>query len=119
MPAYSPRSFVSPTTIAARNCTKCIEACPSGALQPGKQAKFARPIGFPQVDMDVCLLGNDRDCSACSSACPYEAITLLFVEADYTVRLQINQGKCPGCGACEVACPTTPKAIVVRPFGVR
>lgn len=98
-------------------CTRCLDVCPSGALRPLSLAeKIQAPLGVPQVDMNICLLSDDRECSVCRNRCPFEAIQLIFSEADYTLRPQVDLKKCPGCGACEVACPTQPKkAIVVRP----
>jgi ferredoxin-type protein NapG len=67
--------------------------------------------------MDICLLGDDRECSLCRSWCPYEAITYEFSEIEYTLVPKIDPKKCPGCGACEMVCPTSPtKAIVVYPL---
>ena len=78
--------------------------------------KLAARIGLARVDMDVCLLAEDRECSACRNSCPFEAITYVWSEIEYTSTPNIDPSKCPGCGACEVACPTTPtKAIVVFP----
>jgi ferredoxin len=97
------------------DCTRCMEVCPSGALarQPAVEKQQMR-IGLARVDMNVCLLGNDEECAICRNACPFEAISLIFSESDYSVTPVIDAGKCPGCGACEVACPTAPaKAIRV------
>jgi len=98
-------------------CIRCVEVCPSGALTGHSITEKQRMrIGTPRVNMDLCLLGNDRDCAACRNRCPYEAITLQFSEVDYTLVPIIDVEKCSGCGACEVACPTKPmKAIVVHP----
>ena len=64
--------------------------------------------------MEICILGDDRECSKCRNWCPYDAITLKFSEEEYTLVPQIDLSKCPGCGACQVACPTSPeKAIVI------
>jgi ferredoxin-type protein NapF len=99
------------------DCTRCTDVCPSGALVPlAVDDKLTAPIGRPRVDMNVCLLGDDRECAACRNNCPYSAIVYVFSEVEYTLTPQIDLNKCPGCGACELACPTTPgKAIVIGP----
>ena len=97
------------------DCTRCTEVCPSGAIgRLSVQDKGSIRIGLPRVDMAVCLLGNDRECSACARWCPYGAVRYVFSDAQYTLEPQIDPNKCTGCGACEAACPTKPhKAIVV------
>ena len=99
------------------DCVKCTEVCPSGALtRIPREMKASVRLGLPRVDMGVCLLGEDRECSACRSRCPYNAIRYVWSEVDYTLTPHIDQDKCTGCGACEVACPTTPrKAILILP----
>jgi NAD-dependent dihydropyrimidine dehydrogenase PreA subunit len=66
--------------------------------------------------MNLCLLGDDRECAVCRNHCPYGVIRLAFDEVEYTLTPQIDLDGCPGCGACEAACPTQPqKAIVIEP----
>lgn len=97
------------------DCIRCTLVCPSGALvgitldnKPNTQ------IGMARVDMNICLLGEDHECSACMRWCPYNAVRYVFSEAEYVLVPIIDAGKCNGCGACEVACPTSPhKAIRV------
>ena len=73
-------------------------------------------LGLPRVDMGVCLLGDERECTECRRWCPYEAIRYVFSEAEYTLVPQIDLERCNGCGACEMVCPVKPKkAIVVVP----
>ncbi len=98
------------------SCNQCTVVCPSGALQGvALEAKAQVVMGTPQVDMDLCLLGQDRECSHCRNHCPFEAIRLVFSQEWYTLTPVVELDRCPGCGACEVACPTQPdKAIVVR-----
>ena len=95
------------------DCTRCTRVCPSGTLaRVDLDNKPYIQIGLAQVDMNLCLLGEDRECSACMRWCPYNAIRYVFSEAEYTLVPVIDAGKCNGCGACEVACPTSPhKAI--------
>ena len=101
-----------------KDCIRCTQVCPSGALVPltAKQ-KQRTSIGLPRVDMDICLLGDDRECSICRNWCPFEAITLEFSPIEYTLAPKIDPEKCPGCGACQAVCPTSPvKAIVIHPI---
>jgi len=99
------------------DCTSCTEVCPSGALSRlSLKEKTGIQIGLPRVDMNVCLLGDDRECSMCKRWCPYDAIRYVFSETQYTLVPKIDPEKCNGCGACEAACPTEPhRAIVVLP----
>ncbi len=100
-------------------CTKCMHVCPSGALKRlSSEGKIRNPIGLPKVDMNVCLLGENRECSECRRWCPHGAIRYEWSEVEYTLVPLVNPEKCSGCGACEKACPTKPKkAIVVAPLG--
>ena len=97
------------------DCNRCTFVCPSGALEGVTLDKKPNiRIGMVQVDMNICLLGEDRECSACMRWCPYNAIRYVFSEVEYMLVPVIDTEKCNGCGACEVACPTSPhKAIRV------
>lgn len=99
------------------DCTRCTQVCPSGAIERLRgDDKAKMRLGLPRVDMNVCLLAEDRECSACARNCPYDAIRYVFSEARYTLSPLIDATKCTGCGACEAACPTAPKkAIVILP----
>jgi len=103
------------------DCIRCTEVCPSGAIvRLSLTEKISIQIGLPQVNMNVCLLDDDRECSVCKRWCPYDAIRYVFSETQYTLVPQIDPKKCTGCGACEAACPTEPqKAIVVLPNPVQ
>jgi ferredoxin-type protein NapF len=95
------------------DCIRCTRVCPSGALVGVDLEKKAHiQIGLAQVDMNLCLLGEDRECSACMRWCPYNAIRYVFSEAEYTLVPVIDTAKCNGCGACEVACPTSPRKAI-------
>lgn len=96
------------------DCVRCTTACPSGAIRPVKKRDKVRAlIGFPRVDMTVCILGEEGECTACARACPFGAIRYDFCETDYTTVPRIDPDRCPGCGACQLACPTEPKSIVI------
>ena len=95
------------------DCTICTQVCPSGALSGvDLDNKPDIQIGLAKVDMNLCLLGEDHECSACMRWCPYNAIRYVFIEAEYTLVPVIDAGKCNGCGACEVACPTSPRKAI-------
>lgn len=100
------------------DCARCTTVCPSGALKPLKvEAKSKVFMGLARVDMDICLLGEDRDCSACRNWCPYQAVHHIFSEESYTLTPVIDAQKCTGCGACQMVCPTSPKkAITIAPL---
>jgi MauM/NapG family ferredoxin protein len=95
------------------DCIRCTQVCPSGALA-GVDVKNKPDvsIGLARVDMKICLLGEDRECSACMRWCPYGAIHYVFSEIEYTLVPVIDPGKCNGCGACEKACPTNPRKAI-------
>ncbi len=99
------------------DCVRCTQVCPSGALNPvALPEKAGARIGLAVVDMNLCLLGDDRECFLCRSSCPYEALTYVFSESEYTLVPTVDTVRCSGCGACQAVCPTTPtKAIVVVP----
>ena len=99
------------------DCVRCGEVCPSGALRrvpPDGKEKVQ--LGLPRVNMEICLLGEERECALCRNWCPYGAINYVFSKDDYLVHPRIDPDRCNGCGACEVHCPVSPvKAIRIAP----
>ena len=98
------------------NCNLCTQVCPSGALQRLDLASKNRYIiGEALVDTNICLLTlGKKECDVCMVACPFKAISIRWDDDLYVSYPDIDTGKCNGCGACEVACPTDPvKAISV------
>lgn len=80
---------------------RCVAACPTGALSPFDPA--VHKIGVAAVDPNECLTYHiSGRCDArCIGACPEEALYL-----DNDGRLQIEEDKCYGCGACQYVCPS-------------
>lgn len=94
-------------------CSRCAEVCPSGALLPFSLAeKPVTVIGKAVLEDDLCLLSEDRECGICRGHCPYHAIRLEFNEETYSVLPVVDLDRCPGCGACEAVCPTSPRKAI-------
>ncbi len=90
------------------DCHQCTHVCPSGAIRSLPLAKKpTAPIGLAVLDSSICLLAEDRECDVCARMCPYEAIEIVWNQAEYIALPRVDPEKCPGCGACEVACPGT------------
>jgi len=99
------------------DCDACMQVCPSGAIpRRSLTQKATTPIGLAHVDMDRCLLALDRECQTmCVTACPYDAIRLHeWTWQDDRRYPIIDPAKCPGCGACVLAC-TPMNALTVLP----
>ena len=76
-------------------------------LQRLVERKRRAPIGLARVELELCLLTYDKECDICARVCPYEAITFTWNEEEYIRSPKVDPARCPGCGACEVACPGT------------
>ena len=89
---------------------ECMAVCPSGALLrlPLEQVQ----IGLAEVDPEACVRSNGEDCRECITLCPLgdRAIGL-----DKGGAVKVMLDGCVGCGVCQHVCPTSPKAIVVKP----
>ena len=90
------------------DCHLCTQVCPSGAItRLSLEEKQDTPMGVARVDFSICLLRENRECDICERVCPYEAIDIRWSEEEYLAIPQVDHEKCPGCGACEAACPGT------------
>ncbi|HOX38321.1 MAG TPA: 4Fe-4S binding protein [Candidatus Brocadiia bacterium] len=107
-------------------CTRCGNACPSGAIpQVSQESKWNISIGKARIDPGRCIpwvgysnLPNlekewkDCNCAVCEEVCPVPTKAIHFS----TVRLQngneirrpvVDGELCVGCGFCEHKCPLT------------
>jgi ferredoxin-type protein NapF len=95
------------------DCRRCNEVCPSGAIaRLTLEQKRKRIIGLAGIDLDICLLAEGKECTACIRHCPYEAITIQTSDDGFSTVPRLDQSKCNGCGACEASCPTRPRRAV-------
>ncbi len=90
----------------------CTTVCPSGALRRLTDASAIR-MGVAGVYEPLCLRSSGEDCRLCVDRCPVgdEAIRLVGDGPPSVVP-----DGCVGCGVCQLACPTDPKAVFVRPM---
>jgi ferredoxin len=98
------------------DCVICSQVCPSGAILPADTAtKKLIQIGKANFFKDECVIvANKKDCAACSEHCPTKAVYTVPYQGKLKIP-ELNNDLCVGCGACEHACPTTPrKAIYVK-----
>ena len=102
------------------DCNACMQVCPSGAIRRGDlERKEREPIGLAHVDLARCLLALNQECRRmCLESCPYQAIELHKWTWEDDRRYPIVEAeKCPGCGACKLAC-TPMDAIKISPPGM-
>jgi len=110
-------SFLSPVLDFSKdycreNCVRCTQVCPSGALTPLRTPaeKKVWRIGLAAADPGTCLLSAGRECTACVTACPHVAISV--VSDGFDTALRIDADACNGCGACETVCPVDPARAI-------
>ncbi|MDF2819820.1 MAG: Ferredoxin hydrogenase [Clostridiales bacterium] len=94
--------------VVTDNCQKCMskkcqQSCKFGAISMTKDRAY--------IDPSLC-----KECGACASACPYNAIADLMrpckrscpvdaISMDENNIVVIDSGKCINCGACIKDCP--------------
>jgi len=88
----------------------CTNTCASGALLPLADPRSIR-MGLAEVYEPLCTRTQGEDCTLCVERCPIGETALRFHGAGPPEVL----AGCVGCGVCQHACPTSPKAIVVKP----
>lgn len=101
----------------------CVQACPSGALDPLLTDIYQARMGLAVViDHETCLNYLGLRCDVCYRTCPLidKAITLDAQHnrrsGKHTLFLPVVHSKyCTGCGKCEKACVLEKAAIKVVP----
>lgn len=80
---------------------RCVEACPTGALQPFDTSRDK--VGIAVIDQAKCqVFGMSATCGkVCIATCPAQAIA-----ETPDGRIAVDENACWGCGACEFVCPT-------------
>ena len=94
---------------AGHETLRCIEVCPSAALQPVEQHRDVR-MGLAVLDRDTCLSWQGVVCRACWHACPFPGEALVL---DWRTRPTVVAESCIGCGLCDHACLTEPSSVVM------
>ena len=89
------------------DCRQCTQVCPSGAItRLSLDRKLAAPIGLARLDPDVCILAaEEQECSACVTACPFDAIKIVFDEETYRSAPRVDASKCPRLRRLPVSLP--------------
>jgi NAD-dependent dihydropyrimidine dehydrogenase PreA subunit len=87
-----------------------MHECPSGALT--LVPKHAIRIGLAVVDFGRCRRTFGDPCRECVDKCPLGAAA---IRLDARGRVEVLAPGCIGCGVCEQYCPTSPRAVTIRP----
>jgi ferredoxin len=103
---------IDPSRAACVVCDglQCTQVCPSGALLRVYDPTLIR-MGLAEVYTSLCVRARAEPCTECVDRCPLGKTAIHFPDDGPP---EVLDG-CVGCGVCEQYCPTSPKAIVVRP----
>lgn len=105
--------IIDPDLAACTLCetVACTANCPSGALLPVLD-RYSVRMGTAIVHPAVCVRSQGEKCTHCTDACPI-GVTAIQTPDSGPPRILANG--CTGCGQCQLHCPTTPKAITIKP----
>jgi ferredoxin-type protein NapG len=99
----------------------CLQACPTGALDPHLGAIADARMGLAVIDSERCLSWQGLRCEICYRVCPLQgkAITVEYYPRSLSKHAKfvpvVHSDGCTGCGMCEHACPLHQAAIRVLP----
>lgn len=98
----------------------CIDACPTGALEPVADRADVR-MGVAVINEDLCLSYKGMRCEVCYRACPLidEAIYINYgkLEGDDIHAMfapVIVKDKCTGCGLCVERCVVSEPEVAIK-----
>lgn len=103
------------TSFCNYDCTICSEVCPTGAiLEITENKKKQTQLGIARFIKGNCIVYKAKtSCGACAEHCPTKAVHMVAYEQGLTIP-EVRPEICVGCGACEFACPESPKAIYIE-----
>lgn len=88
----------------------CSKVCPTGALQKIDEANKIR-MGIAIIN-DNCLRTKGVLCSECVNKCLLGSEVISINSNNQSINIDL--GKCTGCGICAYYCPAIPKAITIE-----
>lgn len=108
-PSRDPKRFLLPEAgfehgYCRPACTRCAEACPTGAIPLlSREERLRVSSGCAVWHAERCIAAIEGvTCTACERHCPVKAIALVKGVP------VLDVSKCIGCGACENLCPSRP-----------
>ena len=102
----------------------CVEACPSGALDPKLTDIDRARMGLAVVvDQESCIAFRGLRCEVCFNVCPVRG-DAISIDMQHNPRSGkhalfipvVHSDSCTGCGKCEQACILLEAAIKVLPY---
>jgi ferredoxin-type protein NapF len=115
------QSFMTPevnfrTGYCLEDCNLCSRVCPTGAISSFRSdEKDNLFMGKAEIELQNCLLLNNRECHKCNESCKYDAVEFRPLTGLLDMLPVIDNDKCVGCGACMVVCPES--CITIIPPG--
>lgn len=106
--------YLDPETQPCIVCPEmpCAAACPTAALTVPPQRWTGYRLGALELDADRCITFRGESCGVCTEVCPVGEAAIGLDEAGRPV---LRPEGCVGCGACVVACITTPRSLRLTP----
>lgn len=104
--------YLDPNTNPCMACFDfpCINACKDNALKPLKKKEtlnLGQAKGIPESCINTKT--GEETCSVCQASCPITGV--VSFNKNFQPRFTRD---CIGCGICVQACPTFPRAIVIK-----